>query len=200
LGQTVTNPEVATIAASTGLPDDSYSLFNSVSPLTLGHPRHDRQLDRLDYLTVDEGAIAAGLSISRQSAIAPINALISAGSENVLATISMGSDGFGPVIRRCCLLRGRTNPAASTMTPPAAKNGLCTKEPVPGAANPACRAMDRFSKTTSPRRVVHVGVTLDWWLAAFQLSGARRREYRPQQIGLLFYPRMLYFAQRRPGW
>jgi hypothetical protein len=32
LGQTVTNPEVATIAASTGLPDDPYSLFNSGSP------------------------------------------------------------------------------------------------------------------------------------------------------------------------
>lgn len=190
---------MATIAASTGLPDDSYSLFNSVSPLTLGHPRHDRQLDRLDNLTVDEGGIAAGLPISRQSAIAPINALISAGSENVLATISMGSDGFGPVIRRCCLLRGRTNPAASTMTPPAAKNGLCTKEPVPGAANPACRAMDRFFQNNVPSPCCSRRRDSGLMARLFQLSGARRREYRPQQIGLLFYPRMLYFAQRRPG-
>jgi len=33
-------------------------------------------------------------------AITRISAFISAGSENVLATISMGSDGFGPVMRR----------------------------------------------------------------------------------------------------
>src|SRR5262245_5667266 len=33
---------------------------------------------------------------------------MSAGSENVLATISMGSDGLGPVMRRCPRLCGRT--------------------------------------------------------------------------------------------
>src|SRR6476659_9941258 len=57
-----------------------------------------------------KGRIAAELPISRQSAIARINAFMSAGSENVLATISMGSDGFGPVMRRCPRLRGRTTP------------------------------------------------------------------------------------------
>jgi hypothetical protein len=30
----------------------------------------------------------------------------------VLATISMGSDGFGPVMRRCPRLRGRTTPGS----------------------------------------------------------------------------------------
>src|SRR5262249_29714867 len=59
-----------------------------------------------------KGLIAAELPISRQSSIPRINAFLSAGSENVLATISMGSDGFGPVIRRYPRLRGRTTPGS----------------------------------------------------------------------------------------
>ena len=59
-----------------------------------------------------KGLIAAELPISRQSPTARTNAFISAGSENVLATISIGSDGFGPVMRRCPRLRGRTTPGS----------------------------------------------------------------------------------------
>src|SRR5580693_9409546 len=59
-----------------------------------------------------KGLITAELPISRQSAIAWINAFISAGSENVLATISTGSEGFGPVMRRYPRLRGRTTPGS----------------------------------------------------------------------------------------
>src|SRR6516165_2879954 len=54
------------------------------------------------------GLIPAEFPISRQSSIARIIAVMSAGSENVLATISMGSDGLGPVMRRCPRLCGRT--------------------------------------------------------------------------------------------
>src|SRR5215831_8004453 len=56
------------------------------------------------------GLIPAEFPISRQSPIARIIALMSAGSENVLATILIGSGGFGPVMRRCPRLCGRTTP------------------------------------------------------------------------------------------
>src|SRR5262249_60397399 len=52
--------------------------------------------------------IVAELPISRHSSIERINAFMSAEPESVLATISIGSDGFGPVIRRCPWLSGRT--------------------------------------------------------------------------------------------
>jgi len=55
--------------------------------------------------------MAVELPISRQSSIARINAFMSAESAKVLAAISMGSVGFGPVTRRWPRLHGRTRPA-----------------------------------------------------------------------------------------
>src|SRR5262245_13270292 len=55
--------------------------------------------------------MAVELPISRQSSIARINAFMSAETAKVLATISMGSVGFGPVTCRCPRLHGRTRPA-----------------------------------------------------------------------------------------
>src|SRR4029077_11052316 len=52
----------------------------------------------------------AEFPISRLSPIARIIAFMSAGSENVLATITIGSDGLGPVMCRCPRLCGRTMP------------------------------------------------------------------------------------------
>src|SRR5215472_17310416 len=56
------------------------------------------------------GLIRAEFPISRQSPIARIIAFMSAASENVLATISIGSGGFGPVMRRRPRLWGRSTP------------------------------------------------------------------------------------------
>src|ERR1700722_12486256 len=63
------------------------------------------------------GLMVGELPISRQNSTAWISALISAGSEKVSATISTGSDGFGPVIRNLPRLAGRARLGSSDHEP-----------------------------------------------------------------------------------
>jgi hypothetical protein len=51
---------------------------------------------------------------------------------------------------------------------------------------------------TRPAQHHRIGRKVNWNIGAAGISTAHDACW-PEQIGLLFYPRMLYFAQRRSG-